>query len=196
MGRPSTITETLRESAGGRRVAAERLMVAVYRELRALAAAHLRRERPDHTLQPTALVHEAFLRLIELDHVDWSGRTHFLAVASQQMRRILVDHARRVGTEKRGGTRRRVTLGDLPLAEQHDALHVIAVDQALTQLFEAHPRQARVAEMRLFSGMSVQEMAGELKVSPRTIKSDWRLARAFIARELSGGPAQPDARAP
>jgi RNA polymerase sigma factor (TIGR02999 family) len=186
VGRQATIINTLRDSAGGHRLAAERLMVAVYRELRALAASHLRRERPDHTLQPTALVHEAFLRLIELDHVDWIGRTHFLSVASRQMRRVLVDHARKLGAQKRGGSRQRVTLADLPIPQRDDVLHVIAIDDALTRLFEAHPRQGRVAEMRLFSGMNVNEMASELKVSPRTIKSDWRLARAFIARELQG----------
>lgn len=170
-------------------------MVAVYRQLRALAATHLKRERADHTLQPTELVHEAFLRLVEIDRVNWSGHTHFLAMASRQMRRILVDHARRVGAQKRGGEMTRVTLADLHDQGGRDALHVIAVDQALRGLSDAHPRQARVAEMRLFSGMSVEEMAAELKVSTRTVKSDWRLARAWIARALGegGSPGPADA---
>lgn len=164
---------------------AARLLPLVYGELRALAARYLREERPGHTLQPTALVHEAYLRLIEHDRIDWKGKTHFFAMAAIQMRRILVDHARARATEKRGGRAPRVTLDERLTRTPEASLDLLALDEALTRLAARHERQGRVAELRLFAGMLVGETALYLGVSERTVKDDWRVARAWLLKELS-----------
>src|SRR5580658_6005132 len=170
---------------GDRSSAAAKLMPLVYDEFRALAARHLRHERPNHTLQPTALVHEAYLRLIDQTRVDWQGRTHFFAVGAQAIRRILVDHARQRKRQKRGGGAGRVTLDDaVALAPQRDE-EILALDEAMGKLGKLDPRQAEVVEMRFFAGMSVDEVAGVLGVSKRTIEGDWTMARAWLMRELS-----------
>jgi RNA polymerase sigma-70 factor (ECF subfamily) len=170
---------------GDRASAAAKLMPLVYDEFRALAARHLRRERADHTLQPTALVHEAYLRLIDQTRVDWQGRTHFFAVGAQAIRRILVDHARQRKRQKRGGGAGRVTLDDSVALAPQRAEEILALDEALSKLGQLDSRQAQVVEMRFFAGMSVDEVAGVLGVSKRTIEGDWTMARAWLMRELS-----------
>ena len=156
----------------------------LYQEMRALARGYMSRERPDHTLQPTALVHEAFIRLNGSPEAEWRSDTHFLAMAATHMRRILVDHARAAGSQKRGSRPRRVTLGDEFAITEEQTLDVLVVDEALSRLEERSPRQAKVVEMRLFSGMTVGEVASALGVSERTVKGDWRVARAWLAREF------------
>ena len=170
---------------GDRTAAAAKLMPLVYDEFRALAARHLRRERVGHTLQPTALVHEAYLRLIDQTRVDWQGRTHFFAVGAQAIRRILVDHARQHKRQKRGGGAGRVQLDEaVALAPQrHEEL--LALDEALKKLAELDARQAQVVEMRFFGGLSVAEVASMLGVSKRTVEGDWTMARAWLLRELT-----------
>jgi RNA polymerase sigma-70 factor (ECF subfamily) len=161
------------------------LLEAVYEELRDAAEARLRRERADHTLQPTALVHEAYLRLVDQTRVDWQGRTHFLAVAALAMRRILVDHARRRGREKHGGGWRRVTVHDaFALRRDHD-LDVVALHEALEKMAELDERQAKVVELRIFGGLTAEETARMLDVSARTVERDWKMGQAWLRRELS-----------
>jgi RNA polymerase sigma-70 factor, ECF subfamily len=170
---------------GDRASAAAKLMPLVYDEFRALAARHLRHERADHTLQPTALVHEAYLRLIDQTRVDWQGRTHFFAVGAQAIRRILVDHARQRKRQKRGGGAGRVALDESVALAPQRAEEILALDEALSKLGQLDSRQAQVVEMRFFAGMSVDEVAGVLGVSKRTIEGDWTMARAWLMRELS-----------
>ena len=167
--------------------AAEELVPYLYDELRGLAAAFLRRENPAHTLQPTALVHEAFLRLVDQTRVQWKGRTHFLAIAARTMRRILVDHARGRLREKRGGDRVRVTLqAELALSPDRDE-DVLALHEALEKLHQLDERQARIVELRFFGGLNVAEVAEVLGVSKRTVENDWTMVRAWLKRELGGG---------
>lgn len=165
--------------------ATARLLPQVYRELRRLAARYLEGEGPDHILQPTALVHEAYLRMAKVDRVSWRSETHFFSMAAKQMRRALVEHARALKTQKRGRGARRVTLQDNLVATGPGTVEVLALNEALERLAARSRRQARVAEMRLFSGMAVREIAEALGVSERTVKGDWRVARAWIARELT-----------
>ncbi len=169
---------------------AEELMAAVYDEMRGLARGYLRRERSDHTLQPTALVHEAYLKLADQDRLNWRGRTHFFAVGAQIMRRLLVDHARRRGRVKRGGDWLRVTLGHgvAPLLGRDlDRDELLGLDQALRKLAELDPRQARIVELRFFAGLEVAEVAEVLRVSKRTVEGHWTHARAWLKRELAAG---------
>ena len=175
----------LRAWGAGDQDALEELTERVYRELRAMAAAHMREERPDHTLQPTALVHEVFLRMIDQQAVDWRCRAHFFGVAGRMMRRVLVDHARARRRVKRGASWVRVDLAspDL-LAAAGDPETVLALDGALEALAEVDGRRAQVAELHFFAGLSVAETARALDCSPATVSRDWRLARAFLAREL------------
>jgi RNA polymerase sigma factor (TIGR02999 family) len=164
--------------------AAARLMPLVYDELRALAARYLRAERPGHSLQPTALVHEAYIRMVEVDRIDWKGKTHFFAMAATQMRRILVEHARAASARKRGARPARVTLTTGMNVGAGPSLDLLALDEALSELAALSPRQARVAEMKLFAEMEAREMALLLGVSERTVRGDWRLARAWLTRQL------------
>jgi len=161
----------------------------LYDELRRIARRQLRREGAGHSLQTTALVHEAYVRLAAKRDVAWCGRSHFLAAAAGEMRRILVDHARSRAASKRGGRPRRVSLAEARLVEPDHAIEVLALDEAMTGLAARSARQARVAEMRLFGGMLVEEVAGALGVSERTVKDDWRVARAWLARRLRNGSA-------
>jgi len=166
----------------------EQLLPIVYPELRRLAGAYLNRERPDHTLQPTELVHEAYLKLVDQTRVDWQGRTHFFAVAANAMRRILVDHARRKQRQKRGGGDRHVTLQeDLQLCPTSglDSEDLIVLDDALSALAEFDRRQSEVVEMRVFGGMTVDQVADVLAVSKRTVEGDWAHARAWLRRRMS-----------
>ena len=166
--------------------ASERLLELVYDELRRTAGALMARERAGHTLQPTALVHEAYLRLVHQDQVMWTDRAHFLGIAARCMRQILVDHARGKGAEKRGGDLQRVTLDEGLLSDADEALELLMLDDALDKLAQLDERAAKVAEMRLFGGMTVDETAHALAVSKRTVDGDWQTARLWLSRELRG----------
>ena len=181
----SKTTEFLRELSAGDSSAADRLMPLVYTELREIAQGCLRRERPGHTLQPTALVHEVFLKLVDQTGVDYRGRTHFLAVSAQAMRRILVDHARARARDKRGGGRPRIELDEsLTVSARRDE-DLLALDEALEKLAQLDPRQAKIVELRFFGGLTVEDVAEALGVSKRTIESEWTMVRAWLRRELS-----------
>jgi RNA polymerase sigma-70 factor, ECF subfamily len=165
----------------------EHILPAVYDELRAIARRQLRAERSDHTLQPTALVHEAYLRLVDQDSVDWQGRGHFLAVAATAMRRLLVDHARGKQRLKRGGDAPKVALTEsLPVADRDPGAEIVAVDDLLETLAGVDARAARVVECRYFAGLSIEETARALELSPMTVKRSWQVARAWLRKELTG----------
>ncbi len=185
-------TRMLLDAGNGDSIAAEQLLPLVYDELRQLAERQLRLERPGHTLQPTALVHEAWLRLIDQTRVHWQNRAHFLAIAATAMRRILVNHAKARASLKRGGEghdRLRVPLDQL-VDSLSDHADLAALDEALKRLAELDPQQARVVEMRFFGGLTVDEVAKSLELSPRTVHRDWAMARAWLRGELlKGGEA-------
>ncbi len=179
------VTQLLVAASGGDAKAAEALLPVVYDDLRRRAQAMMRREGGGHTLQATALVHEAYMRLIQQDRVDWQGRAHFFAIAAQIMRRILVDHARGRLRAKRGGGQAKVSLDEgLPLTTERDA-DVVALDDALQRLATLDPRQAQIVEMRFFGGLTVEEVALALGVSKRTVEAEWTLIKAWMRRELS-----------
>jgi len=178
------ITELLSDWGNGNRAALDQLLPIVYRQLRVMARRELRRERPDHTLQPTALVNELYFRLVGQQRASWQNRAQFFGVAAQLMRRILVDHARAHVAEKRGGAAPRITLDDADLTAAAD-VELLAIDRALTRLAEVDPQQARLVELRFFSGMSVEETAQVLGCSTRTVKREWRLAKAWLFGQLS-----------
>jgi len=184
----TTIVASLGDRTAAPTATAEQLMPLVYDELRRLARGYLARESREHTLQPTALVHEAYLRLVDQSRVNWQGCSHFRAVGAGMMRRILIDHARRRGGLKRGGGRQRVTLGDSVLRPPDtdvDLLELLALDEALEKLARLDRRQARVIELRFFGGMTAAEIAVALGVSERTVGDDWKHGRAWLRRELS-----------
>lgn len=156
----------------------------VYQELRRLAAAYLQQERPDHTLQPTALVHEAYMRLSELDRIEWRDRTHFYAAAAGAIRRVLVDHARSHRAAKRGGGWHRITLTGLGSGIGGRDIDVLALDEALGRLAGLDPRKARVVELRYFAGMTIEETARSLGVGTTTVDDDWAFAKSWLRREL------------
>jgi len=180
------VTRLLRQLRSGDQDAAGKLITAVYAELRQVAARALRNERPGHTLQPTALVHEAFLKLAGSAGVEWRDRAHFFGVAARLMRQILVDYARRRGAAKRGrGTR--ITLdGSLLVAEDRLA-DVVAMDEVVNRLESLDPRQGRIVELRFFGGLSVEEVAEVLQISTPTVKREWQSAKAWLHRELTRG---------
>ncbi|MGD8451970.1 MAG: sigma-70 family RNA polymerase sigma factor [Phycisphaerae bacterium] len=184
MGERTDITQILRRASEGHESAVQRLLPLVYEELRALAQSYLSQERPDHTLQATALVHEAYVRLIRQEDVEWRDRAHFFAVAAQAIRRILVDHARARQRVKRGGGRERVQLETDIVQVPQARVDVLAVDEALEKLAAIHERQARIVELRFFGGLNLKEVAEYLGVSPRTVDGDWSMARAWLRREL------------
>jgi RNA polymerase sigma-70 factor (ECF subfamily) len=181
---PEDVTQILQEVSGGNKEAPARLMPLVYDELRRLADHYLRQERPDHTLQPTALVHEAYLRLIDQTRVDWQNRAHFFGVAAQLMRRILVDHARRHRASKRGGLQQKLTLDEAVDYSQARDFDLVRLDEALTALAEFDARQSRVVELRFFGGLTIEETAEVLDISPATVKVDWSMAKAWLRREI------------
>jgi RNA polymerase sigma factor (TIGR02999 family) len=183
---PGGVTELLRAWSDGDEGAIEQLTPLVEAELRRLARAYMRRERRGHTLQTTALVNEAFLRLVGARTVGWKDRAHFLGIAARLMRRVLVDHARARGYRKRGGGVQRVTLNEGLVASPEPALDVIDLDRALETLAAADPRKGQVIELRYFGGLSVEETAEVLHVSSDTVKRDWRLAKLWLLRELEG----------
>jgi RNA polymerase sigma-70 factor (ECF subfamily) len=178
------VTQLLQAARGGDENAARRLIPVVYQELRRLAGRYMREERRDHTLQPTALVHEAYLRLVEQAGVDWQNRAHFLGIAAQMMHRILVDHARGHARMKRGGEQIRVPLEEAIVLPVNDG-QLLALDEALHRLAKIDPRQSRIVELRFFGGLSVEETAEVLGVSPKTVKRDWSVARAWLHAEVA-----------
>jgi RNA polymerase sigma-70 factor, ECF subfamily len=186
---PGEITRLLSSMRRGDRDAEARLIKLVYRELRSRAARYMRGERPDHTLQPTALVHETYLRLMHKDRINWQCRAHFYAVASSEMRRILVDHARDRAAAKRGGSLNKVSLDDVVVYCTSRPTDLLALDEVLQQLSKWAPRQARIVEMLFFGGMTEIEIAEVLDLSARTVKRDWRAARAWLHSRIAGGSA-------
>jgi len=177
---PREVTRLLKEWSTGDSAALDQLIPIVYDELRAVAARYLRRERQGHTLQPTALVNEAYLRLIDQNQVQWQNRAHFVGVAAQMMRRILVDHAKNHNRVKRGGGTRKVTLDEALAVSDERADDLVELDEALTALEAFDKRKSRVVEMRYFGGLSVEETAEVLKVSEITVARDWKLAKAWL----------------
>jgi len=181
---PEPVTRILDSVREGRTGAAEQLFRIVYDELRKLAAAQMRSERTGHTLQPTALVHEAFIRLVKDDQARWDNRAHFFGAAAEAMRRILVDHARARLAVRRGGDRRKVSLDDTPDLVLDRAGEVLGVDEALTRLAAIDARKARLVELRFFGGLGIEEAAAVLGISPRSVKRDWSYAKAWLYREM------------
>ncbi len=181
----SETTQLLRAWADGDRAALDRLTPRVYRTLRRIAAYQLQNDVPGQTLQATALVHEAYLELIDVKNVDWQHRAHFFAVSAQIMRHILLDRARRRMTEKRGGKAERVNLDELPDLGESRARELIALEDALNALAEIDARKARVVELRFFGGLSVEETAAVLAISPETVMRDWKFSRSWLQAELS-----------
>jgi RNA polymerase sigma factor (TIGR02999 family) len=187
-GDATALLLALRDGADGGRVT-EDLAALLYPELRRLAARLMRSERRSHTLQPTAVVHEAFLRLVDQGSIDWQDRAHFLGIAARVMRRILVDHARRRGTAKRGSGSDRIPLDEASVSSPDAAFDLLALDDVLSRLAALDPRCAEVAQLRIFGGLTVRETALQLGVSTRTVDNDWAMARLWLARELGPAPA-------
>jgi RNA polymerase sigma factor (TIGR02999 family) len=180
------ITEMLREWSGGKQEALDALLPFVYAELHRQAARYLRRERGGHTLQTTALIHEAFLKLIDQREVNWQNRAHFFGIAAQMMRRILVDYARNRHREKRGGADENLPLEAAALViSGRKSIDLVALDEALMRLEKIDERQARIVELRYFSGLSIEETAEALRISPATVKNDWRMAKAWLHQEIT-----------
>jgi RNA polymerase sigma factor (TIGR02999 family) len=187
MQEPSTaVTRWLVAWSGGDQLALQRLMPVVHAELRRLARREMRRERPGHTLQTTALVNEAYLRLVDMSGVSWSDRAHFFAMSARLMRRILVDHARARRYQKRGGGAKLVPFDEELTVGSEPGTDLVALDDALEALARLDPRKCQVVELRFFGGLSVEEAALALNVSPSTVMRDWRLARAWLLKELDG----------
>jgi RNA polymerase sigma factor (TIGR02999 family) len=187
MSSPGEITRLLADWSSGNQAALDKLMPLVYEELRRLASNYMRRERPDHTLQTTALVHEAYLRLAGQQDVGYQSRAHFFAAAAQVMRHILVDYARGCRRAKRGEGVQPLALSDVAVISGQRAEEVLAVNSALQRLTTIDARKGRVFEMRYFGGMSVEEAAEALKVSPATVAREWRMAKAWLRREIVPG---------
>ena len=187
-GQTGAVSRLLRAWGQGDLQARDDLMPVVYRELRRRAGAYLRRERQDHTLQPTALVHEAYMRLMGQERVAWQNRAHFFAIASHMMRRILVDYAREHDAAKRPGAGVKVILDDRIGAAQPRACECIALDRALVELTLIDPRQGQIVELRYFGGLSEQEVAEVLSISRATVTREWQTARAWLYRRITTGP--------
>ncbi|PYS74675.1 MAG: RNA polymerase subunit sigma-70 [Acidobacteria bacterium] len=182
---PKSVTQLLVAWSDGDQAALDQLVPLVNEELRRLARGFMRRERPGHTLQTTALVNEAYLRLVDQKHMHWQNRAHFLAIAAQLMRRILVDYARRRQYQKRGGGAVQVTLGHAEEVANERSPDLVALDEALTSLAEMDPRRGRVVELRFFGGLSIEETAEVLKVSPTTVERDWTIAKAWLHKTVN-----------
>jgi RNA polymerase sigma-70 factor (ECF subfamily) len=181
---PQDVTLLLHSLNRGDSAAEGKLIPVIYDELRRLAAHYMRQERPDHTLQATALVHEAFLRLTRQKDVNWQGKAHFFAVAAKLMRQILIDHARGRLREKRGSGGQKLPLDEGLLLTEARSAELVAVDAALDRLAKLDPRQARIVELRFFGGLSVEETAKVIDVSPKTVKRDWSVAKAWLYEDL------------
>lgn len=187
------VTRLLGELQGGNEDAVAKLVPLLYGELRRMAASYLSRERRNHTLQPTAVVHEAYLRLVDQKAVQWQNRQHFFGVAAQVMRRVLVDYARSHKANKRGGAVPKVSLEEAIVVSKERSAELLALDEALSRLAAFDPQQARIIELRFFGGLTVTETAEVLDISPATVKRDWNMAKAWLTRELrkerkDGGP--------
>jgi RNA polymerase sigma-70 factor (ECF subfamily) len=178
------VTALLEELSRGNQAAASKLIPLVYQELRRLAGRYMRHERSDHTLQATALVHEAYLKLVQQRSVDWQGRSHFFGIAAHQMRRILIDHARGHLREKRGGGQQLVPLDEALIFSPSQAAELVKLDESLERLAKLDPRQARTVELRFFAGLTVEEAAQVMGVSPKTVKRDWSVAKAWLHGDL------------
>jgi RNA polymerase sigma factor (TIGR02999 family) len=192
-GRPAlpqqNVTRLLVQLTDGNRAVLDQLLPLIYDELRRLAGSYLRRERSGHTLQPTALVHEAYMRIVDQTQVQWQNRAHFFGVAAQMMRRILVDHARKHHASKRGSGGEKISLDEInSLSVKQDA-DLVALDEALVRLAEFDLQQSRIVEMKYFGGLTIEEIAAVLNLSPATIKREWATAKAWLYRELSVGDA-------
>lgn len=183
---PGDITMLIRASASGQPQDTDRLMVALYDDLKRLAASHLRSERPEHTLHPTALVHEAYLKLVNQHTAQWTDRLQFFAIASRIIRRILIDHARERHAAKRGGAQRPLSLEQDAVVSPMRDLNLVALDEALCELAEINERQARIVELRFFGGLTVPEIAAALSIGKRSVDRDWHIARAWLYYRLSG----------
>ena len=181
---PADVTQILREWSAGDNDAPARLMPLVYAELRRLARKHLRQERAEHTLQPTALVHEAYLRLVDQTRVDWQNRAQFFGVAAQIMRRILVDHARTRAADKRGGQASRLSLDEAHFVPEEREADLLELDAALCRLAEVDERKSKVVVLRFFGGLNADEVAKVLSVHPATVRRDWIVAKAWLHREI------------
>ena len=182
---PHEVTQLLIDWSNGSQDAVEHLFPLVYEELRRLAHRYMRRERPGHTLQTTAVVHEAYLRLIDQNHVQWQNRAHFFAIAAQMMRRILITHAQSHAYAKRGGGALKVSLDEAAVLSPARAGELIALDEALKSLAVIDVRRSQVVELRFFGGLSNEEIAEVLKISPNTVTRDWNVAKAWLYREIS-----------
>jgi RNA polymerase sigma-70 factor (ECF subfamily) len=182
---PNEVTQLLVAWGNGDRAARDELMPLVYKELRRLAHRYMNRERPDHTLQTSALVNEAYIRLIDQKDVQWQNRAHFYGIAAQMMRRILVDYARKRGFAKRGGEARAVSLEEAMIVSDERAANVVALDDALKSLAELDPRKSQIVELRFFGGMSIEETAEVLAISSGTVTRDFTLAKAWLRREMT-----------
>jgi len=185
MDEPRNVTRILQDATRGRKDALDRVMPLIYDELRRIARGHLARERAGHTLTTTALVHEAYVKLEDVQEVEWQDRAHFFAMAARQMRRILVDHARSKKRAKRGGDAVVLSLDEASELPELEPEALILLDRALAKLDETNERQCRVVECRCFVGLSVEETAAALDISPTTVKRDWAFARAWLNRELA-----------
>lgn len=186
------VTLLLRRVSAGDASPVSRLLPLVYQELKAMAESHLRHERSGHTLQATALVHEAYLKLVEQRSTDWQNRGHFFAIAAQAMRRILCNHARDRSRQKRGGKRKRVDLSDSIVLAEAPEVEFDALDDALVKLGAMDERKVRIVELRFFAGLSIEEIARFLEVSTATVKREWTLAKAWLARELASERGEAD----
>jgi len=183
---PHEVTQLLIDWSGGDQAALEKLMPLVYEELHRLAHRHMGRERPGHTLQTSGLVNEAYLRLIDQSQVRWQNRAHFYGIAAQMMRRILVDYARNRHYAKRGGNNRQVSLTEALIVSEQRGAQVVALDDALKTLAAIDERKSQIVELRFFAGLSIEETAEVLAVSPGTVMRDWTLAKAWLRREMVG----------
>lgn len=183
------VTALLSEMSKGNASAAERVVPIIYEELKRLARRYMRRERSDHTLQTTALVHEAYLKLVGQESVNWQSRSHFYGVASQMMRRILTDYARRNLRLKRGGDKDILPLDEALVFSPEHSEELLNLDEALGRLAKLDARQGRIVELRFFAGLTVEETAEFLRISPKTVKRDWAVAKAWLHAEVSGGDA-------
>lgn len=183
-----TVTQLLVELSGGDAAAMEKLWPIVYEELRRLADRHLARERPDHTFSTTDLVHEAFLKLVQFDRIQWQNRAHFFAIAAQAMRHILVNYAHKRRAQKRGGAQEKLSLDESLVMSEQRAESLLALDEALQRLETMSERQHRVVSYRFFGGLSIEETATVLDISPATVKREWNIARAWLNRELQAQP--------
>ncbi len=185
MASRSEVTQVLKDASGGSRAAVDQLLPLVYGELRRMAQSLLKSERPDHTLPATALVHEAYLRLIDQEQVDWQNRAHFFAVAAQAIRRILVDHARARSRKKRGGGQPMLSLDHaLTIAENAPSTDMLALDMAMTKLAQQSPGKVKVIELRFFGGLTTAETAAVLGISTSSVERHWEFARTWLYREL------------